>query len=52
MAEASGSNGAPEGEGEELQSTMDAITNFHATHGTIEWQRYLLSPRQISFIEY
>lgn len=50
MAEAGSSNGAPESG--VAQVTIDAITNFHATHQTIEWQRYLLSPREISFIEY
>ena len=34
------------------QVTLDAVTNFHATHQTIEWQRYLLCPRNISFVEY
>ena len=34
------------------QVTMDAVTNFHATHKTIEWQRYLLSPKEISFLQY
>ena len=37
---------------EMAQVTMDAVTNFHATNKTIEWQRYLLAPQEISFLQF
>ena len=36
----------------ETQTAMDSVTAWHANHHSVEWQRYLLEPREKSFLEY
>ena len=46
------SGAAPADAASESQAALDSVTAWHAKYHSIEWQRYLLEPREISFLEY
>ena len=46
------SSAAPADAASESQAALDSVTAWHAKYHSIEWQRYLLEPREISFLEY